>query len=218
MIKSKILDKKKEFITILLKWFKYNKRDFSWRKIKLTPFQQLVVELMLQKTNANQVEKIFPKFIQKYPTIRSVFIADEKELAKELKTLGLFNRRARDLKKISKYLIENGEQLPKTKKELMKLPGIGSYIANSILCFVFNKPVPMIDSNVGRVIKRVFSFPVKNAPSRDKNLEKFMMELIPKSKFKIFNYAILDFAALVCTPKSPKCSECDLKKICDKMD
>jgi len=209
--------KKKDdlFIEFLLKWFKTNKRKFSWRILNLTPFQVLIAELLLQKTNANQVEKIFPEFIKKFPDPLKIVKTDESQLAETLRPLGLFLRRSRDLKKTAKLIIDNNNEVPETKKELMNLPGVGEYIANAVLCFAFNKPVPIIDANVGRIMKRVYSFPVKNAPSRDKNLEKFMQDLIPKSNFKEFNLALLDLAALICLPKNPKCLECPVSKICD---
>ncbi|MHA1724492.1 MAG: hypothetical protein ACTSYC_05585 [Promethearchaeota archaeon] len=207
-------EKKELFIELLLKWYKKNKRSFFWRENELTPFQFLIAELMLQKTNANQVEKIFPGFIKKYPDPESVNRLSQDELAEILQPLGLFNRRARDLLKTVKYILEQEGKIPETRKELMKLPGVGEYIANAIRCFAFHEPVPIIDANVGRVIKRVFSFPVKEAPSRDRKLNEFMEDLLPKEKYKDFNLALLDFAALTCTPKSPHCKECPLVEIC----
>jgi A/G-specific adenine glycosylase len=203
------------FVKLILDWFKHNKREFSWRTLKLSPFQVLVAELMLQKTNASQVENIFPRFIENYPNPESIANISEDELAKLLQPLGLFNRRARDLKKTAEIILDLGNVIPSEKKELLKLPGVGDYIANSILCFAFNKKMPIIDANVGRVMKRIFSFPVKSAPSRDKKLAERMEELIPDRYFKEFNYAILDIAALICIPRKPRCEECLMITICD---
>ncbi|MBY9004317.1 MAG: hypothetical protein KGD73_10125, partial [Candidatus Lokiarchaeota archaeon] len=96
--------KDKNFVKLILDWFKNNKRDFSWRTLQLTPFQVLVAELMLQKTNASQVENIFPRFIEIYPDPESIVITSENELAIFLQPLGLFNRRARDLKKTAEII------------------------------------------------------------------------------------------------------------------
>ncbi len=207
--------KNEQFVNLLLDWFKLNKRDFSWRNQNLTPFQQLLAELMLQKTNANQVEKLFPEFIKKYPNAKKIVEENEEELARLLQPLGLFNRRARDLKKTAQLILENENKIPEDKKDLMNLPGVGEYIANAVLCFSFGKPVPIVDANVGRVIKRVYSFPVKSAPSRDKKLFEKMTEILPEKQFKEFNLAILDLAALICTPKNPRCDKCLLIKVCD---
>lgn len=207
--------KNDKFVNLLLEWFKSNKRDFSWRKKNLTPFQILTAEILLQKTNANQVEKIFPSFMSKYQDAKSIDEMNEEDLALELQPLGLFNRRARDLKKTARFIVENENKIPDSKKGLMGLPGVGEYISNAVLCFAFNERVPIVDSNVGRVIKRVYSFPVKGAPSRDKKLAEKMLEIIPEKNFKEFNHAILDFAALVCLPKKPKCNKCSIQEICD---
>jgi len=170
---------------------------------------------MLQKTGANQVEKVFPEFIKAHPDTKSIVQLKEEELARELKPLGLFNRRARDLKKAAKMILENDNMVPKTKQELKELPGVGEYIANALLCFAFDQPTPIVDSNVGRIIKRFFSFPVKSAPSRDKKLLEYMEELMPRVHFKEFNYALLDFAALRCLPRAPRCDDCPINDHCD---
>jgi A/G-specific adenine glycosylase len=208
-------DKDKTFVKALLKWYKVNKRDFPWRDENLTPFQLLLAELMLQKTNATQVEKLFLDFIEKYPNPLSISELEESFLSDLLKPLGLYNRRARDLKKLTEMIISDNNTIPNSKKQLLELPGVGDYIANALLCFAFNNKVPIIDANVGRVMKRVYSFPVKGAPSRDKKLTERMQEIIPDNNFKSFNYAILDFAALLCLPRNPKCDECPLYEICD---
>ncbi|MFX1276679.1 MAG: hypothetical protein ACFFBP_22080 [Promethearchaeota archaeon] len=207
--------KDNQFVTNLLEWFKENKRHFSWRNSDLTPFQILIAEIMLQKTGATQVEKLFPDFIKAYPNPKTINELNIKILEEILHPLGLYQRRARDIKKTAKKIWENGNKLPKTKKDLMALPGVGEYIANAILCFAFQEPVPIIDANVGRVIKRVFSFPVKSAPSRDKKLLERMMDIIPEINYKEFNLAILDFAALICIPRNPRCENCPLSKICE---
>ena len=204
-----------QFVKLLLEWFESNKRDFSWRTLKLTPFQHLVAEMMLQKTNAKQVDKLFTSFIKVHPDAKSIVELAEESLAEELQPLGLFNRRARDLKKTAQIILDESNEVPSTREELMKLPGVGNYIANAILCFSFNMAVPILDANVGRVIKRMYSFPVKGAPSRDKSLAKKMSQVIPEKNFKEFNYAILDLAALICLPRKPQCSECPVLSICD---
>jgi A/G-specific adenine glycosylase len=208
-------NKDKTFVKELLKWYETNKREFPWRNENLTPFQILLAELMLQKTNATQVEKIYLDFIEKYPNPLSISGLEESSLSNLLKPLGLYNRRARDLKKLAEIIINDNNTIPKNKKELLELPGVGDYIANALLCFAFNNKVPIIDANVGRVMKRVYSFPVKSAPSRDKKLTERMKEIIPEKDFKSFNYAILDFAALTCLPRNPRCDECPLNEFCD---
>jgi A/G-specific adenine glycosylase len=208
-------NKDNTFVKVLLEWYKANKRDFPWRNENLTPFQVLLAELMLQKTNATQVEKIFPDFIENYPNPHSINELEESFLSDLLNPLGLYNRKARDLKKLAEKIFNNNNTVPNDKKKLLELPGVGDYIANAVLCFAFEKKVPIIDANVGRVMKRVYSFPVKEAPSRDKKLTERMEEIIPDNNFRDFNYAILDFAALTCLPRNPRCLECPIYELCD---
>ena len=207
--------KNESFIKYLIEWFESNKRDFSWRQPGLTPFQLLIAEIMLQKTGANQVESLFPDFIKNYPEAKSIVSMQDEELEEILHPLGLFKRRARDIKKTAQIIVENENRVPTTRKELMALPGVGEYIANAVLCFAYKKPVPIVDANIGRVMKRFFSFPVKSAPSRDKNLLEKMNEILPEEKAKNFNLALLDFAALVCLPRTPRCEECPISQSCD---
>jgi len=207
--------KNDSFIKYLIIWFESNKRDFSWRQPGLTPFQLLIAEIMLQKTGANQVENLFPEFIKKYPDAKSIISIQDEELEEILHPLGLFKRRARDIKKTAQIIVENNNKVPKTRKELMELPGVGEYIANAVLCFAFKKPVPIVDANIGRVMKRFFSFPVKSAPSRDKKLLEKMKGILPEDNARNFNLALLDFAALVCLPRTPRCEECPMFQSCD---
>jgi len=203
------------FINPLIEWFESNKRDFSWRRPGLSPFQLLMAEIMLQKTGANQVENLFTEFIKKYPDASSILSMKDEELEEFLHPLGLFKRRARDIKKTAQLILEKDNVVPNTRKELMELPGVGNYIANAVLCFAFKKPVPIVDANVGRVMRRFFSFPVKSAPSRDKSLLERMGEILPEKKARDFNLALLDFAALVCLPRKPRCDECPISGSCD---
>jgi len=207
--------KNESFVKYLIEWFESYKRDFSWRQPGLTPFQLLIAEIMLQKTGANQVENLFPDFIKNYPDAESIISMQDEELEEILHPLGLFKRRARDIKKTAQIIVENGNKVPTTRKALMELPGVGEYIANAVLCFAYKKPVPIVDANIGRVMKRFFTFPVKSAPSRDKNLLEKMKEILPEEKAKNFNLALLDFAALVCLPRTPRCEECPMSQSCD---
>ena len=132
------------FVKLILDWFKNNKREFSWRTLELSPFQVLVAELMLQKTNASQVQNIFPGFIERYPNPKSIANISEEDLANLFQPLGLFNRRARDLKKTADMILKQGNVVPSKKKDLLNLPGVGDYIANAVLCFAFIKKLQLL--------------------------------------------------------------------------
>ncbi len=199
------------FINNLLRWYERHQRDFPWRR-KKTPYALLIAELMLQKTNATSVLKVYEPFLEKFSNLKIIYHTKQSEIENYLMDLGLYKRRARDLKKIAELLHET-EVIPDTKEELFKLPGIGNYMANAILCFGFGKKIPIVDANVGRIISRFFGIEVKSAPSRDKNLFSFLMELIPDNA-RDFNYALLDFGALSCKAQKPLCEECPLNPKC----
>jgi len=157
------------------------------------------------------------KFLKKRFKFKDLKKADLRKLKKVLRPLGLEHTRSKNLKDLSKKILAdfNGK-VPETKEELLSLPGVGPYTANAVLCFAFDHDVSMLDVNITRVLKRVFSLGSKNSRDRaDKHLWEFAESLPPKGKGKEFNYAILDFAGDVCTARKPKCESCPMRKICD---
>lgn len=206
---------KKEFVKNLMSWHAENKRTFSWRQTKKA-FHILIAEIMLQKTDAKKVSEIYDRFLAKYPNVQALSEAPLDELRREILLLGI-HRRADRLRKLAIEVIKiHGGDIPSDKKKLLELPGVGNYIANAVLCFAFNKDVPLIDANIIRVLRRVFSIESsKPRPRTDKSLWDAAAKLIPKGAAPEFNLALLDFAAAVCTLKNPKHEECPVKNICD---
>jgi A/G-specific adenine glycosylase len=199
----------------LVKWYEIKGRQFSWRKEGLEPYHILIAEMMLQKTRAEMVERVYRDFLGKYPNPQTLAVATVEEIASCLKPLGLYNRRARWMKVISETLVSRYQgKLPKEKKDLMDLPGIGAYIVHAILCFAYDKPVPLVDVNVARVLGRVASIEVSGDLRRNRKLHKVAAELVPKKKFKEFNWALVDLGALVCTSKNPKHHDCPIASFC----
>jgi A/G-specific adenine glycosylase len=146
--------KKELFIGTLLEWHKRNCRDFPWRRLS-DPYKILISEILLQKTRAENVVAVFNRFITKYPNAEKLFTASSSELKSEIEILGLHTQRATKLQKLARILVEiyNGT-VPNNKKELLELPGIGIYVANAVLCFAFGYDVPLLDTNIGRIIER----------------------------------------------------------------
>jgi A/G-specific adenine glycosylase len=209
------MEKKKSFSVNIIRWYKNHGRSYPWRRTT-DPFRILVSEIMLQKTDANKVLSVYPAVIKKYRTPAAFAKANLRSLKKDIHLLGISDR-ARRLKSASKTILElhNGK-VPAVRKELLHLLGVGDYIANAVLCFGFNKNVPLLDSNVIRVIKRVFSLESRKKRARtDKQLWQFAGSLVPIGKAVDYNRGILDFAAKVCTARNPKCQICPNKKICD---
>ena len=199
----------------LVKWYEIKGRQFPWRKEGLEPYDILIAEMMLQKTRAEMVERVYRDFLGKYPNPQTLSAASVEEVAGYLKPLGLYNRRARWMKVISETLVSKYQgKLPKEKKDLMDLPGIGAYILQAILCFAYDKSVPLVDVNVARVLGRVASIEVRGDLRRNRKLHKVAAELVPKKKFKEFNWALVDLGALICTSTNPKHRDCPIVSFC----
>ena len=200
----------------ILAWYDNSKRNLPWRVGKKSSkklYYRLLSEFMLQQTQVKTVIPYFNKFTKKYKSLESLSKINENQILKLWEGLGYY-RRARNLLESSKLLVKKyNSKLPKTLKEIKKLPGIGDYTANALLGFIYNEPTLAIDGNV----KRVFSRYLNKSESKI-NFE----ELISVNKKNLFVTnrnsdlieALMEFGALVCKPKDPKCSQCCLNKSC----
>lgn len=198
----------------LLKWFEKNRREFPWRKRGISGYQVLVTEILLQKTKAENVLAIYDDFFKKYTSFSKLSTANEKELADLLRPIGLHKSRSKSLVKLAS-LLGARKRLPRKEEELLKLPGVGLYVANAYLVVKHNLKRPIVDVNVTRLFSRIFSLRVNSDLRRDKDAWEFAACLLPAKRYKEFNWALLDFGALVCKAKNPKCPSCPLNKYCD---
>lgn len=210
-----VMGKIELFAQRIIGWHRKEGRNYPWRKTK-NAFHILVSEMMLQKTDSRKALLVFPLFIKKYGTASQLAQANLNTLKKEIRILGI-NDRARRLKTSAKMiLLTYGGEVPSDRAQLLHLLGVGDYIANAVLCFAFNHDVPILDTNVIRVIGRVFSIESNKARARtDKALWKFAGNLIPNGKSVDYNRGLLDFAATICTARNPKCGGCPINDICD---
>jgi len=204
------------FVKNLLLWFEKNKRDFPWRIDEGTnPYHILVAELMLKKTRADNVSTVFKKFINTYPTPNSILTASDEDIEAMLQPLGLINQRKRAFIKIFTIIRDNYDgKIPSHKKELLELPYVGDYTVNTILCFGYDKRVPIVDVNVTRICQRYFELDVYGDPRVDTHIWDLLKDIIPRKRFKEFNLALLDFGAIICTSHNPKCPDCLINKEC----
>jgi len=220
IINEKLDRKIRKFKGKLLRWYrterkkKYLWRDFPWRREQTGDYEKLIAEILLQKTRAENIVETYNKFLMKYPTLSDLGRAHYEDLVDLLTPLGLQRNRARNLIKLAKALLELG-YIPSDHKNLRKLPGIGPYIANAFLVSAHNKRLPVVDTNVRRICERVFSIVSKKDPRRDKKIWEFVELLLPAKNCREFTWAILDFSAIVCRRKNPRCDKCPIAKICD---
>ena len=176
-------------------------------------YYRLLSEFMLQQTQVETVIPYFNKFTKKFKTLKELSKCSEKEILKLWEGLGYY-RRARNLLTSSKLLVkEYKSKLPDEIKEIKKLPGVGDYTANALLGLIHNEPTIAVDGNVKRVFTRLL-----NKKEAKINFEKFI-KLNKKILFNTkrnsdFVEALMEFGALICKPKNPKCGICNLNKIC----
>lgn len=206
--------REKKIQSSLLCWASNNLRSFPWRKSS-SAYEIIIAELLLKRTTAKAASRVYEVFLKKYPTLESLSQAKPEELKSILKPIGYNKLRSKELKAISTFIVNNyGGKIPSDFGELMKIPFIGPYTAGAIMCFGFNSCAPMVDSNVERIISRVFMHLFSNKPS-NKEVIQVISRIIPIDRYKEFNLALLDLGALVCTPQNPKCKQCPLECVCD---
>lgn len=199
----------------ILRFAQNNLKNYPWRDTA-DSYNILISELLLQKTDSKKVEKLYPKFIEKFPTVYHLYQAEPEEIDNLIKEIGLFYRGQR-LKKIGAQVVNQfKENIPDNKDDLISLYGVGEYISNAVLCFAFKKRIPIVDTNVLRVYERVFNVKsLKSRPRTDKEIWDFAEKMLPKENYVEYNYALLDFASDICRAKNPLCEICPIKSICE---
>ena len=203
-----------DFSKLLMVWYKQNKRDLPWRETK-NPYNIWLSEIILQQTRVEQGLSYYLKFIEHYPTVNDLANAHEEEVLKLWQGLGYYSR-ARNLHFTAKEIVQHHQsKFPKTLKEIKNLKGIGDYTAAAILSFSHNKPYPVIDGNVYRVLSRVFGVKDFIDSSKGQNVFKVLAEeLIDKKNPAMYNQAIMEFGAIHCKPKLPLCESCCFQYNC----
>lgn len=193
--------------TALLKWYETNGRhELPWR-LTDNLYHVYLSEIMLQQTQVKRVrEEYYPQFLSKFPSLKILADAHQDEVLAAWSGLGYYSR-ARNLHKTAQ-LTQNG--LPQTTKELMKLPGIGEYTASAICSFGLGQNVPVVDTNIARVLKRHFALLSPKVKTLWEKAEIFVNVKEPRSH----NLALMDLGSLICLPKNPKCDECPLISSC----
>jgi A/G-specific adenine glycosylase len=198
----------------LLEWYRRNGRDLPWRLTR-DPYSILVSEVMLQQT---QVDRVLPKYqewLEKYPTLQALASAPEADVSETWRPLG-YNVRPRRLHAIARESVERyGGELPGDEATLRSFKGIGEYTAGAVLSFAFGQRAAILDTNVARVLYRVFvgsGDPKAHAMRR--HLWSVSRTVLPRRHVFDFNQALMDFGATLCTARKPKCSGCPMRRAC----
>jgi A/G-specific adenine glycosylase len=180
----------------------------------------LVSEFMLQQTQVSRVAEYYPRFLKAFSSVERLAQATPRAVREAWDGLGYYARAA-NLHALAKQLSGAGGQVPDDPEELIKLPGVGRYTAGAVASFAYEKPVAAVDTNVSRVVTRVFlgqeSGKRKGGRGKDKaRIWEIAERLVPKDGKRAwrFNQAIMELGALVCVARKPKCSVCPVKTVC----
>ena len=204
----------KELQKNLLEWYAKNGRKFPWRNKGLTNYQIVIAETLLQRTKAETVAKFYKQFIKDFPNWKSLVKADLEALEEYLKPIGLYRQRAKRLQSLAAEMVKRNGRFPKDRKELESIPFLGQYIANAIELIIFDQPSPLIDVNMSRLLERYFGERKMADIRYDPYLQNLSYKIVNHFKAKEINWAILDFAALICQARRSKCEICFLKNPC----
>ena len=203
-----------DFTNLLIEWYLQNKRDLPWRNTT-NPYPIWLSEIILQQTRVAQGIPYFYAFLESFPTVKELAIADEQQVLKLWQGLGYYSR-ARNLHQTAQYIANELDGVfPNSYAGLIQLKGIGEYTAAAIASFAYNEPVPVVDGNVFRVVSRYFGIESDiSAGKTKKEFTALAAELLSKEQPALFNQAIMEFGAMHCTPKNPDCENCIFNSSC----
>jgi A/G-specific adenine glycosylase len=209
------LQHRQRFQHRLQQWYYRHGRDLPWRRTT-DPYAILVSEVMLQQTQVERVMDYYQRFLQRFPTIAALAAAALEEVLTVWQGLGYYQR-ARHLHQAARQIMEQYQGVfPNTFEAIAALPGVGRYTAGAVLCFAFGQRRPILDTNVQRVLERVFvRRRAKRASAMQKRLWRLAEEILPDGpEAWVINQAMMDLGATICTARSPQCSRCCLQTVC----
>lgn len=209
----------------LLAWYDRHARNLPWRiapkdrarGVRPDPYRVWLSEIMLQQTTVTAVEPYFEMFVRRWPDVAALAGASREDVMKAWAGLGYYAR-ARNLKDCAERIAsEYSGRFPQTLPALRQLPGIGEYTAAAICAIAFDKPAPVVDGNIERVIARLFAIDTP-LPAAKAIIRECQSRLTPNERPGDYAQALMDLGATICTPKRPACSACPWVNACDAHD
>jgi A/G-specific adenine glycosylase len=205
---------RQRFRRVLLGWYRRNGRDLPWRRTS-DPYHILVSEVMLQQTQVDRVVPKYHEWLDKYPSLEALASAPEEEVSQAWRPLG-YNIRPRRLHAIARESVARyGGRLPSDQETLLSFKGIGAYTAGAIRSFAFRERAAILDTNVARVLCRVF---VRRGDPKAHAMKKHLWAvseaLVPRRHVFDFNQALMDLGATICVARRPKCESCPMTSLC----
>lgn len=203
-----------EISSKILAWYGRAGRDLPWRRTR-DPYRIWLSEVMLQQTGVETVIPHYARFLRAFPTVEVLAAASVEEVVESWAGLGYYSR-ARNLHAAARQVVDSEDgRFPDTLQGLMKLPGVGRSTAGAILSIAFDRPAPILDANVRRVLCRLHALQEDpRSGSSEKKLWLWAAELTPEDHPHDYAQAIMDLGATVCTPGAPLCGECPLETFC----
>ncbi len=203
-----------DFLNQIYLWYNINKRDLPLRKTT-DPYKIWVSEIILQQTRIINGIGYYKRFVETFPTIKIMAQAEENQVLKIWQGLGYYSR-ARNLHSSAKYINDNlNGKFPEDYNDIIQLKGVGPYTAAAIASIAFDLPYPAVDANIYRVFSRYFgiSTPIDSEKGK-KEFYKVAKNIMPEKNAGMHNQALMEFGALQCTPKLPRCSNCPVSNLC----
>ncbi len=202
------------FAAQIINWYNRNKRDLPWRDTK-DPYKIWLSEIILQQTQIKQGLPYYLAFVDNFPTVRDLALADEQTVLNLWQGLGYYSR-ARNLHATAKHIYHtfNG-QFPNNYADIIQLKGVGDYTASAIASFAFNEKQAVLDGNVFRVLSRFHNhdLDINSGPGK-KHFKALALEQLPDQDHDIYNQGIMELGALVCTKHKPTCHDCPVSHSC----
>jgi A/G-specific adenine glycosylase len=204
-----------QFKRRLLAWFRRAGRDLPWRATR-DPYRVLVSEFMLQQTQVNRVAEYYPRFLQRYPTVHHLANARAGSVREAWDGLGYY-RRAENLHRLAQEVVKRHDgRVPDRPDVLRLLPGVGPYTAAAVATFAYLKRAAPVDTNVARVLRRVFRPRLPGGARGERAIQQLALTVLPhrpKAAWE-FNQALMDLGATVCKARKPECPRCPVKDAC----
>jgi A/G-specific adenine glycosylase len=198
----------------VLAWYGRTARDLPWRRVR-DPYAILVSEIMLQQTQVARVTDYWPRFLRRYPTLEDLATAPLREVLGAWAGLGYYAR-ARNLHAAAKHVVRRHDgRLPEDPQTLRGLPGIGRYTAAAIASIAFDAPVGTVDTNIARVLRRVFRLRgARGSAAHSGATWRLAQRLAAPGRAAEWNQALMDLGATVCVARTPRCGRCPVATLC----
>jgi A/G-specific adenine glycosylase len=198
----------------LLAWYDAHRRDMPWRRTR-DPYPVWLSEVMLQQTQVATARPYYDAFLARFPTLASLARARPARVLETWAGLGYY-RRARHLHEAARTVVrEHAGRVPDDPEGFGRLPGVGRYTTGAVLSICFDRPLPVLDGNVARVLSRLYALPAAiREPGGARRLWALAGSLVPMRRPGDWNQAVMELGATVCTPRAPACGGCPLRSLC----